>query len=76
MAAWPPSHHQIRPLNASASPAQNSVQNALSRSDGSWAFLWKTVRSSVSRMATMTANATQWIIWIVEAASAAGAAAI
>ena len=74
MAGLPPSHHQITPLKAKANAAQKSVQKALSRSDGSWAFLWKTVRSSVSRTVTMAANASQCHIWIVEVA--AGSAAV
>jgi len=69
-AASLPSHHQMIPLNPSARADQKQVQKPLSRRVGSWAWRWKTVRSSVSITTTKIPKASQWPNWI--ALSAAG----
>ena len=73
-AAFFPNHHHTSPLKESARAAQKQVQKPLSRSDGSWALRWNTVRSSVSMTTTNAAKAAQWPNWIGPTA-AAGASA-
>ena len=54
---------------------QKHVQKALSRSDGSWALRWNTVRSSVNITTTNAAKAAQWAKWIGPTAAAGASAA-
>ena len=75
-AAFFPSHHHTSPLKERARAAQKQVQKPLSRSDGSWALRWNTVRSSVSMTTTNAAKAAQWPKLIGPTADGASATAM